>query len=238
MIAALSRYDVPALPGSTKELLMRRAFAPIVLILSVALAACGGDGDDALPTPPPTVDPAATPAAMTVTSDSFGAGETIPERHTCHGENLSPQLSWSDPPEGTESLAVFVDYPEGVLGSTNYWVLYNLPTDLTELDEGQPTGTSLAGGLQGDNMVDRNPSYFGPCIEPGLPEAEIVVRVVALNTKIRPSDVATQSIFIEREMEGHVLAVGELRGFVESPPVESTPSGTVEPTPAATAQPG
>jgi phosphatidylethanolamine-binding protein (PEBP) family uncharacterized protein len=33
-------------------------------------------------------------------SDAFAHGGEIPRRHTREGEDLSPALSWSDPPAG------------------------------------------------------------------------------------------------------------------------------------------
>lgn len=59
---------------------------------------------------------------MDLTSESFRDGEEIPadnafcvpdpESHARFGENLSPQLSWSDLPEGTESLVLICHDPD------------------------------------------------------------------------------------------------------------------------------
>ena len=46
---------------------------------------------------------------MTVTSDSFADGETIPNAFVftgCGGQNQSPQLSWSGVPNGAKSFAI------------------------------------------------------------------------------------------------------------------------------------
>ena len=48
---------------------------------------------------------------MTLTSPAFAAGDEIPIRYTCEGDDVSPPLAWSTPPAGTKSLALIVDDP-------------------------------------------------------------------------------------------------------------------------------
>ncbi len=210
---------------------MRRLLAPLaVSVVLVFIAACGGGESDGPPTPGPTVDPSITPEAMTLTSEAFEAGGTIPEQYTCYGRNASPPLSWSDPPEGTKALVVFVDDPMGPVGNLNMWNLFNLPPDLRELEEGQPAGVTLKGGEQGLNSVSGN-AYYGPCPLAGAPKKEIVFRVIALNAKVRPI-ASTASVFVGAAMEDHILATGELRAFTEKAAEEPTPAPTAEATPA------
>ena len=49
-------------------------------------------------------------------SSVFSPAETIPARHTCDGDDVSPPLVWNEPPEGTRSLALdtLLDLPAGV----------------------------------------------------------------------------------------------------------------------------
>lgn len=49
---------------------------------------------------------------LVLSSPSFAAGEAIPRRHSCEGEDLSPPLAWTAPPERTRSLALVVDDPD------------------------------------------------------------------------------------------------------------------------------
>jgi len=39
---------------------------------------------------------------LDIKSTAFGDGELIPKQYTCDGADVSPQLSWSQPPEGTK----------------------------------------------------------------------------------------------------------------------------------------
>ena len=37
--------------------------------------------------------------SFSISSTAFNEGERIPEQYTCEGVDISPPLSWSDPPE-------------------------------------------------------------------------------------------------------------------------------------------
>ena len=50
-------------------------------------------------------------------SEAFTPGDEIPRRHTCEGEDVSPALSWSDPPADTRALALIVDDPDAPRGT-------------------------------------------------------------------------------------------------------------------------
>lgn len=55
----------------------------------------------------------------------------------CSGGNMSPQLSWSGVPKGTEAFAVFVYDPDAPTGSGWWhWQLVNIPKDVTSLAAG------------------------------------------------------------------------------------------------------
>ena len=69
-----------------------RALATLA-VAGLALIACGtGDGGEM---PTPLAAGSATPAyRIEVTSPAFTAGETIPVKHTCDGDDVSPDVSW------------------------------------------------------------------------------------------------------------------------------------------------
>ncbi len=55
----------------------------------------------------------------------------------CAGGNLSPQLSWSDAPEGTMAFAVLAYDPDAPTGSGWWhWQIVNIPTDVDTLETG------------------------------------------------------------------------------------------------------
>ena len=53
--------------------------------------------------------------AFQLTSKAFSNGSPIPRKHTCDGEDVSPELTWIDPPQGTRSLALICDDPDARL---------------------------------------------------------------------------------------------------------------------------
>jgi len=57
--------------------------------------------------------------AMTfhLTSPAFESGADIPKEFTCDGADSSPSLIWTDPPPGTETLALIVDDPDAPSGT-------------------------------------------------------------------------------------------------------------------------
>jgi len=84
----------------------------------------------------------------------------------CVGDNVSPPLAWSNPPEGTKSYALLMTDPEGRAGlGVVHWVAYGIPVAVTGFAEGEVSGPSdkYVGGKSTANL----PNYFGPCTPPG-----------------------------------------------------------------------
>ena len=77
-----------------------------------------------------------------LTSPVFDQGWMIPGRFTGEGMDVSPALEWSDAPEDTGAYAIICHDPDAplVTGLGTYgfvhWVLYNIPADVNQLDEG------------------------------------------------------------------------------------------------------
>lgn len=141
---------------------------------------------------------------LSVSSPAFDDGADIPVKYTCDGENLSPPLSWSGVPEDAQSLVLIVDDPDAPAGTFVHWVLFDLSPDESSLSEGS-TGV----GTQGENS-SRQLGYTGPCPPQG-PTHRYFFKLYALDqpTKLEPG--ATKAD-VERAMQGHVLAQGELVG--------------------------
>src|SRR5437016_1431682 len=74
--------------------------------------------------------------SIEVTSSAFQAGKTIPKQYTGDGVDQSPPLRWSESPPGTKSIALICDDPDAPRGTWVHWVLFNLPPQTRELEEG------------------------------------------------------------------------------------------------------
>ena len=150
---------------------------------------------------------------FTLSSPAFEHGEAIPRRSTCDGDDISPGLEWSGDPEGTRSLALIVEDPDAPDPAAPkriwvHWVLYNIPTDVTELGEGVGGNDLPAGTLEGRNDWKKT-GYGGPC--PPVGQHRYFFKLFALDRVLpdlgRPSKAALQ-----KAMQGHVLAEAELVG--------------------------
>jgi Raf kinase inhibitor-like YbhB/YbcL family protein len=89
----------------------------------------------------------------------------VPENRNCVGENVSPQLSWVNPPAGTKSFAILMIDPEGRGGGgVNHWVAYGIPADVTGFAEGEASKESpkYVGGKSRLGVGH----YSGPCMPP------------------------------------------------------------------------
>lgn len=147
---------------------------------------------------------------LEVSSTAFGEGETIPTKYTADGENLSPPLKWSEPPEETESLAVVCADPDAPSGTFVHWTAWNIKADARELPEGIPHVGDEADIRQGANGFGR-PGYGGPKPPPGKPH-HYEFHVYALD--FRPDvDPSVRPAEFERTLRGHVLAEGRLTGL-------------------------
>ena len=145
-----------------------------------------------------------------LSSSSFREGERIPQQYTCEGDDLSPPLTWSDPPSGTKSLALIMDDPDAPMGTWVHWVLYNLPPTARQLPEALPKDLKLPdGGLQGVNDFGRS-GYGGPC-PPRGPAHRYFFKLYALDVNVTLPPKATKAQ-LERAMDGHLLAQTQLIG--------------------------
>ncbi|NLG23528.1 MAG: YbhB/YbcL family Raf kinase inhibitor-like protein [Actinomycetales bacterium] len=91
--------------------------------------------------------------SFTVTSTDVTDGQPLKDDQVAAlGNNVSPQLSWSDVPEGTKSFVVTCYDPDAPTPSGYWhWVLVDLPADVTSLDTG-----AAAGELPGKAFHVRN----------------------------------------------------------------------------------
>ena len=147
---------------------------------------------------------------LQITSTAFSAGETIPRKFTCDGPDVSPKLTWNEPPAKTQSFALIMDDPDAPVGTWVHWVLFDLPADAKELSEGIAKQEQLSNGArQGRNDFGKI-GYGGPCPPPGKPH-RYFYKLYALDSKLNLKAGATKAD-VERAMKGHVLAQAELMG--------------------------
>jgi Raf kinase inhibitor-like YbhB/YbcL family protein len=141
---------------------------------------------------------------------AFTPGGDIPRKFTCQGADVSPALTWTEPPTGTKSFALIADDPDAPSGTFVHWVVYNLPATARRLPEAIPGNDEMTGGgRQGMNDFPIS-GYGGPCPPPGKYH-RYFFRLYALDTALNLKGGATRQE-LDRGMQGHVLAQAEVMG--------------------------
>jgi Raf kinase inhibitor-like YbhB/YbcL family protein len=146
-----------------------------------------------------------------LTSTAFEADGAIPVKYACVGANVSPALTWTDPPAGTQSLALVVDDPDAPSATPAvHWLIYAIPATQRSLAENAAKKPTLPdGSRQGKNTAGKI-GYSGPCPDPGklhhyFFKLYALDYVPDLKPKAKIADV-------EASLKGHVLAKSELIG--------------------------
>jgi Raf kinase inhibitor-like YbhB/YbcL family protein len=143
-------------------------------------------------------------AEFSLSSSAFEAGSSIPSRHTCDGEDLSPPLSWPAPPEGTGSLALILDDPDAPGGRFIHWLAWGITPDAGGLADGQ------AAPVEGRNDF-ATIGYRGPCPPRGHGPHRYRFRLHAVAGDLELAAGASVQE-LEQALSGQVLAVAELVG--------------------------
>jgi Raf kinase inhibitor-like YbhB/YbcL family protein len=106
---------------------------------------------------------------FTISSAAFAQGSAIPREYGCEGGDESPELSWSDPPAGTESYALVCEDPDAPGGLFVHWLIYTIPGSARGLPRAvKPAAKLPDGSAQGRNDFG-NLGYGGPCPPHGKP---------------------------------------------------------------------
>jgi Raf kinase inhibitor-like YbhB/YbcL family protein len=151
---------------------------------------------------------------MQIKTTAFSHEERIPEKHTCQGVNISPDLSWEAVPEKTKSFALIMEDPDAPVRPWAHWLVYNIPSEMRVFPahfsaaERQPDGT-----LQGRNSLLKV-GYDGPCPPRRHGPHHYFFRLYALDSLL-PLNAGVEKEELKKAMEGHVLDQAELMGVFE-----------------------
>ena len=151
--------------------------------------------------------------SLTVSSPAFQEGSKIPAGYTCDGQDVSPALTWSEPPAETQAFALIVDDPDAPSGAFTHWLIFNIPPESRQLAEATPAQAQLPNGaLQGKSDFG-NIGYGGPCPPAGKPH-HYQFTLYALDQALGLKAGATKKQLLSA-MEGHILAEGRLTGIYQ-----------------------
>ena len=148
--------------------------------------------------------------AFRIESPAFQNKGKMPAKYTCDGENMSPTLAWEKAPANTKSFALISDDPDAPAGTWVHWVVYDLPAEVSALQEGISKGGTLPNGAQQGMTDSRSVGYDGPCPPRGKPH-RYLFKIYALDSPLALPPKATKADLLVA-MNGHVLAHAELAG--------------------------
>jgi Raf kinase inhibitor-like YbhB/YbcL family protein len=147
---------------------------------------------------------------LNLRSLSFGPNESIPVRHTADGEDLSPALTWEDPPAGTRVLALVCEDTDAPMPRPFvHWLLANIDPQQSGrmLSEGVRL---IPGGIRGKNSFGHT-GYGGPEPPRGHGAHHYHFRLFALDALLVLREGFTKEDLLGA-MKDHVVASSELVG--------------------------
>ncbi len=160
--------------------------------------------------------------AFTLTSPDIADGSVIGRKFVYNdfggeGDNVSPKLVWTDPPQGTKSFALFCHDPDAPTGGAGFWhwLVIDIPASARSLEQGAgtPDGALLPKGSVQIRSDYGFAHWGGPCPPVGDPPHRYVFTVYALGVeKIEAPEGATASL-VGFLVNQNVLAKASLTGL-------------------------
>jgi len=158
---------------------------------------------------------------LTLTTTAFPDGAEIPMKYAASNPAVSPELAWTNEPEGTVSYVLIFHDPDAALNKTLedylHWLVFNIPATTHELPEGVPATAQLPDGsvqakprgTSGGRMATVV-GYLGPGAPAG-PYHHYTFDLYALDTKLSLGPDATRDDVL-KAMDGHILGKAVLIG--------------------------
>jgi Raf kinase inhibitor-like YbhB/YbcL family protein len=151
---------------------------------------------------------------MEISSSAFKDGEKIPVRYVmpgAGGKNVSIPLNWKEVPPGTKSLALSMVDPHPVAQNWVHWLIINIPTTATSLEEGGSRDKIPRGSIELRNSFG-DIGYGGPQPPKGTGDHPYVVTLYALKVEKLELELATSLSAFKKNIEGTVIGSAAITG--------------------------
>ncbi len=134
------------------------------------------------------------------------------------GTNISLPVTWSRPPEGTQSIVVTIIDEHPIARHWVHWCIAAIPPTILGLPEGASLQTRLlpAGALETINSYGE-PGYGGPAPPGGSGPHEYITSVFALSGVPSFKRAAYTKRQIDDLLRGMIIAAGSCTGIFERP---------------------
>lgn len=174
-----------------------KIFSPAILCASLAL---------------PITPATARAEPFTIKVDDLSHGQFPKEQvyggFGCHGDNVSPRISWAHVPRGTKSIVVTIfdpDAPTGGLGWT-HWEIVNIPPSESSIAKGASGNVKLLPAGAVETLTDFGESrYGGPCPPEGKSHRYVVTASALDVAEIDVAPAASPAV-VAYQMHGKVIA--------------------------------
>lgn len=140
-----------------------------------------------------------------ISSKDIVANQTIRKEFTCDGNDISPQISWSNIPKNTQELVLVVSDPDAPGGVFYHWVVYNISPTINGFE--QDIKNKPAAIRIGKNDFG-NEKYNGPCPPTGKPH-HYIFSVYALDKHLNLREGESGSRIVAESMK-HLIEKAEL----------------------------
>jgi len=182
---------------------MKRTRIAVGLTLALVLG-CMNANKKVPPAGKPSEPPPVT-GSMAITSPAFADGGTIPQKYTCNGASVTPPLDFANVPQNAHSMALEVTDPDAPNGTFTHWLVWNIPTNVTQFKEDNvPDGV-----IQGLNGFGTS-KWGSPCPPSGV--HHYVFDLYALDNTL-PLTSSQGRGDLENAMKGHMIAHAKLVGL-------------------------
>src|ERR1700680_4087699 len=162
----------------------------------------------------------AAPTGFQLSSTPFTDGGMLPGRTAftkgpnspnCVGENISPQLSWSNPPPAAKSFVLTMVDQEGSGGLGDFdMIVYGISPSVSSFTEGELSKPSdkYVGGKNAWGIY----TWRGMCPPPGTAMHHYVIKIIStdLDPKDLPPGLTLQEV--EGRLRGHTEQASALVG--------------------------
>lgn len=161
---------------------------------------------------------------MRMTTQAFADGTIIPLKYTQASPDgaVSPALSWTNVPAGTQSFVLWMHDVDLALNKTSednlHWLVWNIPGRDTSLAEKIPTGSQLTDGSY--QLSYAGPGYRGPGAPATGPLHHYVFELYALDIKLdeKPGSTALETkTNVFKLIQGHILGKAAYVGLFKRP---------------------
>ena len=155
-------------------------------------------------------------AEFRLTSPAFAHDEDLPPRHTADGEDMSPPLEWTAPPDGTKELVLIAEDPDADAGVFTHWIVYGILPDARSLPEGLPDDAIVENEevsvVQGLNEFDEL-GYTGPVTDEDRGPHRMFFRLFALDTELESLPAGATRAELRKAAKDHIIGTAELVGI-------------------------